>query len=156
MPPRTALSVYSPTYSTFRMPESGTTAIREFYNKLMGNDDIIRPEDTIQDQREGIVHTIVESGATGAALGVAHSQLPDGLDIKVGGLTAPIDAVLGAIAVISSKAMEGKVGRSIHAIGDRAIGIWAFRSTVKLLAAKSASVSSEMSADPLTEAAKHL
>lgn len=147
------ITVYSP-YSTFRT-NAPTTAIREFYNRLMGNDDIIRPEDTIQDQREGTIHTIVESGATGAALGAAHAKLPTGLDVKILGVTAPIDAILGAIAIVSSKAMEGKVGRSIHAIGDRAIGIWAFRGTVKLLAAKSA-ISGEACADPLMDAAKHL
>jgi hypothetical protein len=148
------LTIYSP-YSTFRTPVE-PSAIRQFYQRLMSTDDIIRPGD-LAENREGTIHTLVEAAATGGVLGAAHATLPNGLDLKVGPISAPVDGVLGALAVIASKAMGGKVGRSIHAIGDRAVGIWAFRSTAKLIAAKKGvTVSGDIEGDPLIDAAKNL
>lgn len=143
-----AITVYSP-FAT-RAPEP--SSIRRYYNSLMGSITHDDGSDNLHfEEREGAVHTIVESGATGAALGALHAKLPTGLDIK----KAPLDLIGGAIAVAVSGAMHTKVGRSVHAIGDRAVSIYAFRSTAKLLAAKSA-VSGDFAADPLRKAAEDL
>ena len=128
------------------------SAIRSYYNKLVGG---LTQSSYKFDEREGVVHTAVESGATGVALGAAHAMLPGGLDAKVGPVKAPLDAVVGIIGLLASSTMHGKVGRSVHAIADRAVAVYAFRSTAKLLSAKSA-VHGEFGEDPLTEAAKDL
>lgn len=137
-----ALTVYSP-YSSAPEP----TAIRRYFNSLM------KPMESSYtfDEREGVVHTIIESGATGAVLGAAHAALPTGLDVK----KAPIDLIGGLVSVIAASKIHGKVGRSMNAIGGHAVAIYSFRSTAKLMAAK-AGVHGDFGDDPLTEAAKDL
>ena len=136
------ITIYNP-YS-----HSEPSAIRKHFNSLIGASS---SHAATYDEREGVVHTVIESGATGAALGAIHAHSPTGLDIK----KVPADGVLGLLAVLASAGRSGKVARSAHAIGDRALAIFSFRSTAKLLAAKSGA-HGEFGADPLTEAAKDL
>ena len=135
-------------------PHSGNkgSAIRQYYNSLVKHSS----GGAQYDQREGFVHTTVESGATGAALGAIHALAKTGLDVSVMGHNLPIDGIAGVIGAFVSSKMHGKVGRSIHAVSDRAIAVYVFRSTAKLLAAKSSAVSGEFGEDPLVTAARDL
>lgn len=139
-----ALTVYSPYASQTVEP----TAIRKYFNALMS------PGGSSYkfDEREGVVHSIVESGATGAALGAAHAVLPTGLDVA----KVPVDGVAGLLSILAASALRGKVGRSLNAIGGHALSIYAFRSTAKLINAKATMRGEEFGDDPLEEAARSL
>lgn len=139
-----ALTVYSP--SNYGSVEP--SAIRSYYNKLMSVGQTYN-----FDEREGVVHTAIESGATGAVLGAVHAKLAHGLDVN----KIPVDGVLGMIGLLVAKGIHGKVGRSVHAVADRSLAIYAFRSTAKLMSAKS-KISGEFGADedPLDAAARDL
>lgn len=128
------------------------TAIREYFNSIVKHSSKSAP----YDEREGFVHTVVESGATGAALGAIHALHKTGLDVSVMGKSIPVDGVAGLIGAFISSKMRGKLGRSVHAVSDRAIAIYAFRGTAKLLAAKSTGLHGEFGSDPLVDAAKDL
>lgn len=141
------LAIYSP-YSVQGEP----TAIRKYFDALMN-----RNQDPLYkskwDEREGFVHTVVESGATGAALGAAHAMLPTGLDVG----KAPIDGIAGVLGALVASRIRGKVGRSLNAISGHALSVYAFRSTAKLINAKATMRGEgEFAADPLEEAAKDL
>lgn len=140
-----ALVLYNPHHS------AKPTAIRQYFNSLMGHSS----SRSHYDEREGFVHTVVESGATGAALGAIHALHKTGLDVQVMGHAIPVDGIAGIVGAFIASKMQGKLGRSVHAVSDRAIAIYAFRGTAKLLAAKSA-VHGEFGDDPLIDAAKDL
>lgn len=141
-----AIVLYNPGHSS-----SKPTAIREYFNSIMGHSS----SRSHYDEREGFVHTVLESGATGAALGAIHAMHKTGLDVTVMGKSVPLDALAGIVGAFISSKMNGKLGRSVHAVSDRAIAIFAFRGTAKLLAAKS-SVHGEFGDDPLVDAARDL
>jgi hypothetical protein len=68
-----------------------------------------------------------ESLIMGALLGLAHAELPTGLDV----FGIPADAVLGGLLTLGSAA-DSEYSSDARIMGGTAIGIYSFRTTTRL------------------------
>lgn len=83
-----------------------------------------------------------ESVVVGAALGFAHVELPNGLDVKVPGqpnVKLPVDGIGGAACMIAGVALaHEEFGKDLTNAGAAAVSIFAFRKTAEFAAKKKA------------------
>jgi len=114
------------------------SAIREWYDRAMGGTThstaMTRPES--HESGGTAVRGGIESVLVGGVMGALEAELPEGLDIKG---KAPIDAIAGIAGLITAAAAGGhEMSRDALNVGTVSMGIFSFRKTYALIAAKKA------------------
>lgn len=81
------------------------------------------------------VRQVGEGALTGAALGLAHAELKDGLDFH----KIPIDGVVGLLGIVAAVVQSDEpYAHDLRNIGTAGATVFAFRKTYDLMAAKKA------------------
>lgn len=120
------------------VPHEERSAVRKWYERLTG-----KPLYAFQKARAHAVqtgHTLRQYGESlvvGGILGAAHAELPNGLDLKVGGKEVPLDlagAAIGAIAGIM--AAGSPLAAEASNAGAACATVFAFRKINEHQAAK--------------------
>ena len=78
-----------------------------------------------------------ESILMGGLLAAAHVELPNGLDVKAGKITVPIDAAAAAVGLLGGIALAAEEGGTdLRNAGSAAATVFAFRKTYDFMAEK--------------------
>ncbi len=128
------LTVFRPLHTA----SGGKSALRSFYERMGGSSGLSKAKAhalaTGAAVRQG-----AESAFIGAALGAAHVELKNGLDLQVpiGSKTfnVPIDAVAGVVGMAASIGLaQEEYGTDLRNTGAAAIAVFGFRKTFDALA----------------------
>ena len=146
--------------------------VRRMFDKMSG---VSRVGSRAHSTMQQAAHTVRQGGeaiVTGAILGAIHVEAPTGLDVK----KVPVDLALGVLGLASGVAMGDETSQDLRNVGSTALGIYTFRKTSDLLAAKKAQTGAvpggkkpgaavhgdyggfagDMGEDPIIEAARKL
>jgi hypothetical protein len=120
------------------MPSRDKSMVRRMFDKVSG---VSRVGSRARGTMQQAAHTARQGGeaiVTGAILGAIHVEAPTGLDVK----KVPVDLAVAAVGLASGVLMNDETSQDLRNVGSTALGIYTFRKTADLLAAKKVSAGS--------------
>lgn len=111
------------------IPAHEKSAIKRWYERLTGKSVTALGHAKAHVVQSGhVLRQYGESLVVGGLLGALHAELPNGLDIEVGGKKAPIDGMLAAAGAVASIAFpHSPLSCEAANAGASGATIWAFR-----------------------------
>lgn len=129
------MSNLATTIESSNMPSRHKSALRKWFDDAKGGMSLSRVGSRHISAAGSGIRQGGEAIMVGGALGLAHAQLPTGLDVKIGKAKLPMDGVAGVLGMVAGIGMaHEEYGTDLRNAASSCLSVFTFRQGYRFLA----------------------